>query len=66
MVYRKYGRQSDTIVIERYKEAFGLVKYIFDVHKLYKDQIRLIKVFVSVAKTYIPAGTRRCFDVDIW
>ena len=50
MVYRKYGRQSDAIVIEKYKEAFGLVKYIFDVHELYKDQIRSIKAFVSVAK----------------
>ncbi len=37
---------SDELMNKRYEEAFGLIKYIFNVDELYGDQIRLIKAFV--------------------
>ena len=46
------AKDSDTLIKKRYEEAFGLIKYIFNVDELHEDQIRLIKAFVT-GKTYI-------------
>ena len=46
---------SDKLMNKRYEEAFGLIKYIFNVDKLYGDQIRLIQAFVRSQNIYFNA-----------
>ncbi len=48
---------SDELMNKRYEEAFGLIKYIFNVDELYGDQIRLIKAFVRGQNIYFNAPT---------
>ena len=46
------AKDSDRLMNEIYKEAFGLVKYIFNVDEFYKVQIKLMKAFVSGKNIY--------------
>ena len=48
---------NDTLMKQRYEEAFGLIKYIFNVDELRQYQIRLIKAFVSCKNIYFNAPT---------
>ena len=52
------AKDSVTLMNERYEEAFGLIKCIFNVHELHEDQIRLIKTFVGGKNIYfnVPMG----------
>ena len=52
------AKDSDTLMNERYDEAFGLIKCIFNVDELHEDQIKLIKTFVGGKNIYfnVPTG----------
>ena len=52
------AKDGDTLMNERYQEAFGLIKCIFNVDELHEDQIGLIKTFVGGKNIYfnVPTG----------
>ena len=49
------AKDSDMLMKKRYEEAFGLIKYIFNVDELQEDQIRLIKAFATGKVIYFNA-----------